>query len=187
VRLFLAINLPPAERRAIRDATARMREAASGISWVNEDNLHLTMKFFGEQPEDALPRLRDALAGAVRDVEAPELGLGGLGAFPNLRAPRVVWLGVGAEPRLELLHHDVERACAGLGYEVEGRAFRPHITLGRVKGRLSGESARALAAAAREVHYASSVRARSLDLMASRLGAQGAKYTVMAAIPLGGV
>jgi RNA 2',3'-cyclic 3'-phosphodiesterase len=186
VRIFLAINLPPGERRAIRGATAPMREAARGISWVDEDNLHLTMKFFGEQPEEAVPPLRDALAGAVRDADAPELALGGLGAFPNLRAPRVVWLGVGADPRLELLHHDVERACAALGYEVEGRAFRPHVTLGRVRERLSGEAARALAAAAREVRYASTVRARSLDLMASRLGAQGARYTVLAAIPLGG-
>ena len=186
MRLFLAINLPPEERRAIRRATGPMRDAAAGIAWVPEERLHLTMKFLGEQPDGAVPPLRDALSDAVGGGRPIEMRLGGLGAFPNLRAPRVVWMGVEQEPRLELLQDDVERACHELGYELDGRAFRPHITLGRARDHVRRETARALADAARTVHYASSVLARTLDLMASELGAEGARYRVLAAIPLGG-
>jgi 2'-5' RNA ligase len=186
VRLFLAINLPPSERRAIRDATSPMRDAASGVSWVTEDRLHLTLKFLGEQPEQAIEPLRQALLDVAARAPATRLELAGLGAFPNLRDPRVVWLGVGRDPKLELLHHDIESACAELGHEVEGRAFRPHITLGRVRGRLSGQAARALSDAARGVEYSGAVDTTSFEVMSSRLTPSGPNYSVVATFPLRG-
>ena len=186
VRLFLAINLPASERRAIRDATSRLRDAARRVSWVTEDRLHLTLKFLGEQPEQVIGPLREALLEVAARAPVSRLELAGLGAFPNLRDPRVVWLGVGRDPKLELLHHDIETACAALGHEVDGRAFRPHITLGRVRGRLAGKAARALSDAARRVDYSGTVDARSVDLMSSRLTPSGPNYSVVATFPLGG-
>jgi 2'-5' RNA ligase len=117
---------------------------------------------------------------------AMDMGIGGLGAFPNLRAPRVVWLGVAPDPRLELVHHDIEVVCAGLGYEAEGRAFRPHITLGRVRDALEAPAAKALADAARGVKYSSRARADSVDVMESRLAPKGAQYHALASLPLAG-
>jgi 2'-5' RNA ligase len=165
-----------------------MRDAARGISWVTEERLHLTLKFLGEQTEGAVAPLQQALAQVLSLHPPVTLQLEGLGAFPNLRAPRVVWLGVERDPKLELLQHDVERACANLGYELEGRAFRPHITLGRMKERhrLSPRAARALASAARSVTYTGSANVDSLDLMASQLKPDGPQYTVLAAISLRG-
>jgi RNA 2',3'-cyclic 3'-phosphodiesterase len=186
LRLFLAINLPEAERRAMRDAVAPMRAAARGVSWVAEENLHLTLKFLGPQPATEVERLREALAPPVRRARACTLEIGGLGAFPNLRAPRVVWVGVAPEPRLELLHHDVEIACADLGYDLDGRPFRPHITLGRVRDPLPPAEARALADAARGVRYAGRSPARSLEIIASDRAPTGAHYTVMASLPMEG-
>lgn len=185
MRLFLAINLPLDERRTIVRATSPMREAARGVSWVTEERLHLTMKFFGERPPDAEASLAAALRPVLASHQPLALRLGGLGAFPNLRVPRVVWLGVEREPRLELLQHEIERACAELGYEVDGRAFRPHITLGRARSPLPSSDARALAAAARGVGYEGEIEVRTVDLMASELLPAGARYTVRAAIPLG--
>ena len=185
MRLFIAINLPAAERRAIGEATALLRDAPARVSWVREDCLHLTMKFLGEQPPEAVGALRGALGGAAARSRTPVLRLGGVCAFPNLRAPRVVWLGVGHDAKLELLHHDVESACAVLGYEIDGRPFRPHITLGRLKSPLPRDGARALAEATRRVAYASTVTAQSVDIMASELSAAGPRYTVLAALPLG--
>src|ERR687893_71978 len=129
-RLFLAINLPVSERRAIREATAAVRAAGQHVSWVAEESLHITLKFLGEQPAASVEDLRATLAGVAARCPPLTLRLGGVGAFPSLRAPRVVWLGVEREPQLELLHHDVEIACASLGHELDGRAFRPHVTLG---------------------------------------------------------
>ena len=194
VRLFLAINLPADVRRDIGEATAPLRAAAPSLAWTDEARLHLTLKFIGERPEAE----RAPLAEAVRRVAARhvplELELGGLGAFPSRARPRIVWLGVAPDPKLELLHHDVEVACAELGYEVEGRAFRPHLTLGRVReprGRRAGRdaslavsTAAALADAAREVRTRWAAAVASVDLMRSELAAGGSRYTVLDAAPL---
>lgn len=186
MRLFVAINLPAEVRRAIVDATAPMRQAAPKVSWVTEERLHLTVEFLGDQPEDAVVPLGAALAREAARHAPVTLALRGLGAFPNLRAPRIVWLGVAPDPKLELLQHDLARACGELGYERDARAFRPHITLGRARTPLRAAAARALATAARAVTWSATVEARSVDIMESRLLPSGARYGVVTAIPLGG-
>jgi 2'-5' RNA ligase len=186
VRLFLAIELDPRERRAIRQATASMRKAASDANWVSEENLHLSLKFFGEQPDSAPAALQRTLA-AVGAAHAPfDLHVSGLGAFPNLRSPRVVWMGVQHDPRLELMHHDVEATCAAHGYPLDARAFRPHITIARVRDALPLANARALALAARAVVYKGIQQVSALSLIESTLGPGGPTYATVATIPLGG-
>ena len=186
MRLFLALELDPRERRAIRQATAQMRDAASKASWVYESNLHLSIKFFGEQPDDAPAALTALLAPVAAAHQPFDLRLSGLGAFPNLRAPRVVWMGVQQDPRLELMHHDVEAACAANGHPLDARAFRPHITLARVREPLPLANARALALAARAVVYKGVQQVSALSLFESTLGPGGPRYTKVASIPLGG-
>jgi 2'-5' RNA ligase len=186
VRLFLALELEPRERRAIREATASMRKAASEANWVSEDNLHLSIKFFGEQPDSAAADLASVLAPVGAAHQPFDLRVSGLGAFPNLRTPRVVWMGVQHDPRLELMHHDVEATCAAHGYPLDARAFRPHITLARVREELSLANARALALAARAVVYKGAQQVSALSLLESKLGPGGARYTKVASIPLGG-
>lgn len=192
MRLFIAINLPDDERRAIARATAPLRDAAPSVGWVDESRLHLTLKFIGERPPDAVGPLAASLR-RVAAVHSPiALELGGLGAFPSKRRPRVIWLGIAADPKLELLHHDVEEACAALGYEVEGRAFRPHLTLGRVRERARGRerldeaAAAALARSAREVQERWTTDVSTVDLMESVLGQEGPRYSLLDAAPLGG-
>lgn len=185
MRLFIALNLPAEDRRAIREATAPLRYGARGVSWVAEGRQHLTMKFLGEQQERALPALRSALADAARRNRALELELDGVGAFPSWTSPRVLWVGVAETAALELLHHDVESACVELGHPLEGRPFRSHVTIGRVKTPLSRDAARALAATARTVRYSGVTRVETIDLMSSALSPAGATYTVLAALPLG--
>jgi 2'-5' RNA ligase len=140
------------------------------------------MKFLGECPEAAIPSLLDALAGVARSYDPVPLELGGLNAFPNLRQPRVVWLGVTADPKLELLHHDLETACAALGYPVEGRAYRPHVTLGRVRDRVS--DAGRIAATARGIRYHMELNAEALDLMVSEHVEHAPRYRVVGSVPL---
>jgi RNA 2',3'-cyclic 3'-phosphodiesterase len=163
-----------------------MREAATEASWVSESNLHLSIKFFGEQPDTAPAALAAFLAPVGAAHQPFDLRLSGLGAFPNLRAPRVVWMGVQQDPRLELLHHDVEATCAASGYPLDARAFRPHITLARVRAPLPLANARALALAARAVVYKGVQQVHALSLIESTLGPGGPRYTKVASIPLGG-
>jgi 2'-5' RNA ligase len=188
VRLFVAINLPDALRRAAHEAAAPLRELLPRASWVPEARLHLTVKFLGERDEADVALLGDTLLAVAAGHRAMMLRLGGtpaVGAIPNLRRPRVVWIGVDPEPRLELLHHDVEEALAGLGVELEGKPFRPHLTLGRLREAPAPEPLRAFAQAARRVRFAEEAPVASLDLMQSVMGAPGGpRYELLAAAPL---
>jgi 2'-5' RNA ligase len=185
VRLFLAINFPPAIRHAVYEAAAPLREAAPELPWIGVEKLHLTVKFLGEETEEVAEQVTDAMRGVAARNRAVEAELGGVGAFPNFRRPRVVWLGVSPEPKLELLHHDVESACEALGIPVEGKPFRPHLTLTRVRPRsLDMAGLRHLSLVSKEISYVEEVIIDSVDLMESRLTTSGAQYGVIASFSL---
>ena len=163
-----------------------MRDAAPEANWVREENLHLSIKFFGEQPESAPGQLVTILTDVTASQEPLDVRVSGLGAFPNLRVPRVVWMGVQHDPRLELMHHDLEAVCAANGFPLDARAFRPHITLARVRDEMPAANARALAIAARAVGYRGVQRVVALSLLESTAAAGGPRYTSVASIPFGG-
>jgi RNA 2',3'-cyclic 3'-phosphodiesterase len=184
VRLFLAINLAPELRRAIVEAASYLRVAAPSLSWVDDTRLHLTLKFFGEQRTESVEpigRAVDAVAGRHKPFA---MRIGQVGAFPNFRRARVVWMGIEREPRLELLHHDVEVACQSLGFELEGRAFRPHLTLARVKAeRTELDELRKLSRASKQMAFAEETLVESIDLMKSN-PAGATRYECLHASPL---
>ena len=184
MRLFLAINLPPEVRREIAAATALLRETVPDVAWIAESRLHLTLKFLGEQPEECVAGIQEAMAAVASRHREIMMTVGGVGAFPNFRRARVVWLGVTQDPRLELLHHDLEVACERLGFEVEGRPFRPHLTLARVKEPLPESSLRSLARVAKRMQYRTDFIVRSFDLMHSVLGASGPAYSTLVSAAL---
>jgi len=163
-----------------------MRAAAPAISWVSEERLHLTLKFLGERQESEIPQFRDRMREIAASLRPMTLTIDGLGAFPNLLQPRIVWMAVGQDPRLELLHHDIESACATLGVAVEGRAFRPHLTLGRSKGPVTRETAVALREAARNTDFQTTVEVSAVDLMQTTLSRAGSRYALLDSAPLGG-
>jgi 2'-5' RNA ligase len=179
LRLFLAINLTPEVRRDVASATAALRDCVPELAWIREPRLHLTLKFLGEQPEGRVGEIGAAIMEVARRHREFVVTLGGMGAFPNFRRARVVWIGVGPDPRLELLHHDVEVAFEGLGFEVEGRPFRPHLTLARVREPLVLDRARTLSREAKRIGYHTEVVIQSVDLMRSDLSAAGPAYTTL--------
>ena len=182
VRLFIAINLPADVRDRIHEAAAPLREAAPDIAWTPPERLHLTLKFLGDRPESDVVPLGDLLRHVGARHAAMPLIIEGGGAFPSLARPRVIWAGVAAEPRLELLQHDVEAGCAELGYELEGRPFRPHLTLGRARGGVESPAARvAISRAARHIELREEIDVESVDLMRSEPGRGGPRYTRLAA------
>jgi 2'-5' RNA ligase len=184
VRLFLAINLTPQVRREVSAATAVLRQCAPRASWVDEPLLHLTLKFLGEQPDDRVDDIQAAVARVAGRHRELVMALGGIGAFPNFRRVRVVWMGIAQEARLELLHHDVEVEYEKMGIEVEGRPFRPHLTLARVKQSLTDDEVKALSRAARETDYRTDFIVRSVDLMRSDQTAAGPAYTTLVSAAL---
>jgi 2'-5' RNA ligase len=148
------------------------------VRWVAPEGIHLTLRFLGEVDEARLDELGAALEQAVAGREAPRLAPGSLGAFPSLRRPRVIWIGLEEDGRrLEPLHVAVEGAARLLGWPAETRAFRPHLTLGRVRDPRRGvppELVQALAAE-RVATWPSSPQ-RCVALMRSHLSPHGARY-----------
>jgi 2'-5' RNA ligase len=184
LRLFLAINLPDDVRAAVWAASAPMRACAPELAWIDAARLHLTIKFLGDQPDERRSEIAEAVARAAGKHRELGIELAGVGAFPNFRRARVVWMGVTQDAKLELLHHDVEVACETLGFEVEGRPFRPHITLARVTVPPPEATLRELHRVARRIDYRSEVAVRSIDLMQSDLSTAGPSYTMLASAAL---
>jgi len=186
VRLFVAVNLPPAERRAAHAATRRLRDGHLPVKWVAEDALHVTLKFLGEVADDRAASIGAALGEAVRTARPFEVALGGFGVFPDHDRPRVFWLGVEPHPALELLANDVELAMGVLGFESDLRPFQPHLTIGRARKDARPSAFRALTELSAGIDYASVLRVESVDLMQSTLGPAGPTYRIVHRAPLAG-
>lgn len=184
MRLFVAVEFPQAVRRRAWRATAPLREADLPVKWVGPERLHLTLKFLGETDEARVPALGEALDRAAGAAGPLELRLAGVGAFPSLQAPRVLWIGVEGPPELERLHEAVDEALAELGFERERRDFHPHVTLGRAR-RGHGGLGRAERLVERiEVDVACT--ADDVRLVRSVLSPEGARYSVVSSHALSG-
>jgi 2'-5' RNA ligase len=189
IRAFVAIELDAALRSALGELQGRLRRAplARLGRWVNPAGIHLTLRFLGNVSTGSLSDLRAALRSAAREVAPFELALAGLGCFPNCRQPRVVWVGVqeptGALGRLQCA---VERELCALGFAPEGRAFRPHLTLARVRDQAYGRERAELGAwiDGETVGRLGAMRVSEISLMRSDLRPGGAIYTRLAAAPL---
>ncbi|MGD2151714.1 MAG: RNA 2',3'-cyclic phosphodiesterase [Gemmatimonadales bacterium] len=179
MRTFVALVPSAAEQKRLADAAAGLRDAGFPIRWAPPENVHLTLKFLGEVSEERVREVCGAVDGTAAGVPPFEMGVGGFGAFPSLRRPQVVWVGVEREPTLESLQAALEEALAGLGFAREERAFRPHLTLGRARKRVSPNEFRGLADLLQSIEYRDVFQIRSLDVMRSRLMPTGAIYDVV--------
>lgn len=187
MRLFVAIPLDAELRGTLISAMQPMRDAAPAVAWTMETLLHVTLKFLGDVDGERVGELTAALARVTAAHPAFDLDVGGFGAFPHRSRPRIIWAGVAPEPRLELLQHDVELACDALGFPLDGRPFRPQVTVGRVRVAAAGDEAadaRALARAARGVHFRAASHVDALHVVASELAAPRARHSLVAALPL---
>jgi 2'-5' RNA ligase len=133
MRLFAALPIPEPARSEVTRLLQGLREGDWPVRWVHEDHIHLTLKFYGEVPPDRLDVIAEALQFAVPGTGPLALSLAEPGVFPDLRRPRVVWVGVNAPPALELLQDRLERRSEAIGFPPEGASYHPHLTLGRVR------------------------------------------------------
>jgi 2'-5' RNA ligase len=188
VRAFAAIPLPP----ELKDRVAAIqRRLDSGLGrnlvrWTGPEQLHLTLRFYGEVPEANVTELSTALRKATEGVRRFELRLTGLGGFPSLRRPAVVWLGLEGEIEpLQKLETQIERETARFGSHSETRAFHPHLTIGRVK-RVADASPRVgQALAAEAMERVGALPGACVQLIQSQLKPGGSVYTVLEEIALG--
>ncbi|MFQ5520585.1 MAG: RNA 2',3'-cyclic phosphodiesterase [Candidatus Methylomirabilia bacterium] len=186
IRSFVAILLNDAVRAAIASELDQIRPLARSVGWVAPPNLHLTLKFLGGLPVDTVKAVEEALGPAVKETSPFSLAFHGLGAFPGLARPRVLWVGVVEGAReCQALARLVEQTLAPLGFPEEPRAYTPHVTIGRV--RRPGGLATLQRAISQEAHKPfGRLEVRALSLMRSDLHPGGARYTELRAFQLGG-
>ncbi len=185
LRLFVAIELPPDVREAIsriqKQLSALDRDRA--VRWTAVDHIHLTLKFLGETAPAKRPDIEAAMIQAVKGCFPFRLSINGVGCFPDLRKPRIVWVGTSGD--LEALHalrDAVERTIAPLGYPTESRPFSPHLTVGRARQEAARSSLASLGEAIGKLKVEPGPEwpIHAISLMRSELGPSGAVYTRLA-------
>lgn len=184
VRAFVALELEEEARRTLGEWMAETRPRLPGFKWVEEENLHLTLRFLGDTPTARLGELERSLAAAAAGVAPFAFAIRGAGAFPDAAAPRVLWAGVAAGPELAALHRRVEEAVRALGWEAERTPFRAHITLARARAPRPRPDVAAFLAEVADCFWAPS-RAAEMTLFQSTLTPAGPVYRPLARFPLG--
>ena len=188
MRLFVAFELPESIKKAAADLQNELIRAGSELGWVRPEAMHLTLKFLGETSPDRLPAIKGALKTAAAGTGPLKVSFKGVGVFPDFRSPRVVWIGIHPEDdRLAALQSKIEQALAPLGFPVEGRQFRPHLTLGRIKspGRTGGRTEGLMKSlGSHEKDRFGECDLTRLDLIKSDLQRGGARYTQLWSFPL---
>ncbi len=184
MRTFIAVPLPPACKLLLSQIQEKLRAFNAEVRWVALDSIHLTLKFLGEIDPALLPELGRHLHEASAGAPPLRVAVGGLGGFPNLRNPRVLWCGVGGDTELlGELQKRVEEACRPLGFAPEERAFHPHLTLGRVQGKRNLQPLLDYIKIAAQPE--STFTAEAYNIYRSELRPRGAVYSVLETIVLG--
>ena len=179
IRTFVAIPLKQDIISRIEKVHEELRSIPADVKWVRPKSIHLTLKFLGNIDEGEIDDIAQAIQNGVRTFQFWPVYIKNLGAFPSLRNPRVVWIGIeDKSSKIITLQNQIEKELSKLGFEQEKRRFSPHLTLGRVK---SPRGKRDL------IHYLVDERERTFGelgvdrvvLFRSDLKPSGAIYTVL--------
>ena len=184
MRCFVAISLPEELKASISGIQERLKTAGADVSWTRQEGMHLTLKFLGEVEEKMIPNIERALDMAVDGITTFTLSVSGMGIFPDMRRPRVVWIGLKEEgDNLIRLHKGVDEELKKTGFPSEDRRFTPHITLGRIRSNRNIEKLLKLIDAEKGVD-SGSFEVSDLHLIKSELKPSGAVYTELYSVML---
>ncbi len=133
-RTFIAVELDSAIRSRAEELINLLRSVDADVKWVETQNLHITLQFLGEVPEQQIAAVCKAVEQGAAQVRPFDLEIGGAGAFPNSNRPRTLWIGANAgSQQMADLHDNVALELAELGYQDEDRRFQTHLTIGRTR------------------------------------------------------
>jgi len=188
IRSFIAIELPQNVKNGLAKLISELEKTEHPfVKWANPEGVHLTLKFLGNIPFKQVDEISKAIQEAAQGVLPSHLEVSGLGAFPNLKQPRVLWVGIKGEiDNLLSLQQNIDSTLAPLGFVAEKRPFTPHLTLARLRERASPGERKSFGQLVMSTSFESSysLDVETISLMRSQLTLEGAIYTRLFAVKL---
>jgi 2'-5' RNA ligase len=134
MRTFIAFKLPDNILESIGGIQKELKNRGLRLKWVNPENIHLTLKFLGDVSRDRIDSIESAITMSVEGLQPFSLFAGGIGVFPNVSRPRVVWVGIDGEiDTLALLQKRIDENLVKIGFHPEKRTYKGHLTIGRIR------------------------------------------------------
>lgn len=184
IRTFVAIKLTSEIISNISQVQEELKRSNAGVKWVKPENIHLTLKFLGHITKEGLEEVKLATREALKPFTPFEISISGLGAFPKIKYPRVIWVGIDkGKEDLEKIVFNLEERLMKIGFAREKRKFSPHLTLGRVKSQ-KGKGGLIEALTNTEASHLGSMRVDKIAIIQSELKPQGPVYTSLEEIDL---
>jgi RNA 2',3'-cyclic 3'-phosphodiesterase len=187
LRVFLAVKLSPALSQQLFKLQQQLRETLPTITWVRRESIHLTLKFLGDVEPSMVEELKSAIE-PIAKIQAPfKIEIHGLGVFPHIRRPRILWIGCTAgNPSLLNLVSRIEESLEILGFPLEEKSYHPHLTLARIKqGNAQAGGMLIRSGLLEQPQKVGDLLIEKITLFRSDLGPHGAQYTPLWSLPLG--
>lgn len=184
IRAFIAIEIDTLAKQKICELIEHLKKSNTDVKWAKESQIHLTLKFLGNISQDQAAQVSEALKIIATGACRSAVNLSGIGVFPGMNRPRVVWTGISkGAADIKRLAGLVEDAMEKLGFAKEKRDFKPHLTIGRIK---SLKNIKALTDLISETmfSYREDIGINKLTLFQSTLTSKGAAYTPLSETPL---
>jgi 2'-5' RNA ligase len=188
IRAFIAVELPSGLKNELAELETQLKKASPPVvKWVDPNSIHVTLKFLGEISEDSIEELMLAIEETAQGILPFQLEVRGVGAFPNLERPQVLWTGVKGElEKIAQLQKRIESNTEQLGSPRESRAFSPHLTLGRVRDEAGPNERRRLGKLLADTTFTAlhNIDVDAVNLMKSQLTPGGAIYSCIGSVKL---
>ena len=188
IRAFIAVELPSGLKNELAELETQLKKASPPVvKWVDPNSIHVTLKFLGEIFEAGIDELMLAIEESSQGILPFQLEVRGVGAFPNLERPQVLWTGVKGElEKIAQLQKRIESNTEQLGFPRESRAFSPHLTLGRVRDEAGPNERRRLGKLLADTTFTAlhNIDVDAVNLMKSQLTPGGAIYSCIGSVKL---
>jgi RNA 2',3'-cyclic 3'-phosphodiesterase len=186
IRAFVAFPLPESIMIRISDIQERLKSYRLPVRWVKPENVHLTLKFLGEISLNTINGIGEVLEDTVREYAPLMFFIKGLGVFPNIRKPRVLWTGIAGDIKsLAEIQANLETNLEKKGFAKENKPFKSHLTLGRIKSDIYPENLFDIFRSFSDF-TSEPFEAKELVLYKSELKPSGASYTKLKTVYLDG-
>ena len=185
IRIFIAVELPQKIHDSLKQLQDALRDSMPDVRWTKSGNIHLTLKFLGDVEISRIEAISKALTDITCQFTSFTTSLANIGAFPNSRKPRIVWVGLekGADELVKMAGQ-IEDSMKRLGFLREKRRFNPHLTVGRIR-RLEHPAAMTEALEQSRVGEVGEFTVQRISLIKSQLDTAGSIYTTLFEAPLG--